>query len=317
MRDIIVIGAGAVGAFIARELSRYELDVLVLERENDVGDATSMANSAIVHSGYDPVPGTKKARFNVEGNAMFPTLSEELDVEFEQIGSMTIAIEDSQLPMLEELRKRGEANGVPVQLLNAEEVLALEPNVNPEVKAALLCPTAGIINPFTLVAHCFENALDNGVHLSLGEEVNGIIVHDGYFEVRTSKGSHEAKVVINAAGIRSGVIASLVEEVPWTIRPRKGEYYVLDHFAPDFVNHVLFPLPSEKGKGVLVTRTTSGDYLVGPSSEWVDDFDDHSTDSPTLAAVKAQASSTVPRGPFLCFATMTSAMLSGVCSSRL
>ena len=299
MKDVIIIGAGAVGAFIARNLSQYDLDVLVLEKDNDVGDETSMANSAIVHSGYDPVPGTKKARFNVEGNAMFPTLCEELDVEFEQCGSLTVAIEDAQLPMLEELSKRGDSNGVPTKLLSGEEVRAMEPNISPEVKAALLCPTAGIVNPFTLVAHCMENALDNGVELSLGEEVNGIIVHDGYMEVRTSKGSHLAKVVINAAGVRSETIARLIDaDLPWTIRPRKGEYYVLDHFAPGFVNHVLFPLPSEKGKGVLVTHTTSGDYLVGPSSEWVDDLDDHSTDTPTLQAVRSQATSMVPNIPF-------------------
>ena len=298
MKDVIIIGAGAVGAFLARNLSRYELDVLVLERELDVGDATSMANSAIVHSGYDPVPGTLKARFNVEGNALFDEIAENLDVEVERIGSITLAIEDAQLPLLEELAKRGEANGVPVKILSREEVLELEPNVTPEVKAGLLCPTAGIVNPFTLVAHTFENALDNGVELHLDEEVNGLIDRSDFIEVRTSKGSYEAKVVINAAGVKSEEIAGLLDDIDWTVRPRKGEYFVLDHFAPGFVNHVLFPLPSEKGKGVLVSPTTSGDYIVGPSSEWVDDKDDHSTDAETLANVRSQATAMVPNIPF-------------------
>lgn len=298
MNDILIIGGGAVGAFVARNLSRYDLDVLVLEKENDVGDATSMANSAIVHSGYDPVPGTKKARFNVAGNAMFPKLCEELDIEFEQCGSLTVAIEDKQLPLLQDLKKRGEENGVPVQLLSAEEAKKLEPNLSPDTKGALLCPTAGIVNPFTLVAHTFENALDNGVKLSLGEEVLSIEKKDGHWLVKTNKGFHEAKIVINCAGVASEEIAKMVEPIDWSVKPRKGEYFVLDHFAPGFVNHVLFPLPSEKGKGILVTHTTSGNYLVGPSSEWVDDKDDHSTDSPTLANVRAQATSMVPNIPF-------------------
>ena len=298
MEDIIIIGGGAVGAFVARNLSQYELDVLVLEKENDVGNETSMANSAIVHSGYDPVPGTKKARFNVEGNAMFPLLCEELDVEFERCGSLTLALEDKQLPMLDELKARSEANGVPVKLLSGEEVRKLEPNVSPDVKAGLLCPTAGIVNPFTLVAHAFENALDNGVKLALGEAVIRIEKHDGYYRVHTNKGVHEAKVVINCAGVFAEEIAKMVEDISWTIRPRKGEYYVLDHFTHGFVNHVLFPLPSEKGKGVLVTHTTADNYLVGPSSEWVDDKDDHSTDTPTLQNVKAQATMMVPNIPF-------------------
>ena len=298
MEDIIIIGGGAIGAFIARNLSQYECNVLVLEKENDVGDATSMANSAIVHSGYDPVPGTKKAKFNVLGNAMFPRICKELDVEFEQNGSLTLAFEPKQLEMLEELKTRGEANGVPVEILSKEQVLAYEPNVNPEVLAALRCPSAGIVNPFTLVAHAFENAIDNGVKLHLGEEVVAICRKEGHFEVQTNKGTYQSKLVINAAGVASAHIASMIEEIPWSVHPRKGEYYVLDHFAYGFVNHVLFPLPSEKGKGVLVTHTTSGNFLVGPSSEWVDDEDDTSTDSLTLSNVKAAASQMVKNIPF-------------------
>ena len=298
MQDIIIIGGGAVGAFVARSLSRYELDVLVLEKENDVGDATSMANSAIVHSGYDPVPGTKKARFNVAGNRMFPKVCEELDVEFEPCGSMTIALEDSQLALLEELKRRGETNGVPVQMLTGEEAKALEPNLSPSTKAALLCPTAGIVNPFTLVAHAFENAIDNGVKLHLGESVVSIEKREGSFVVHTDKGEYETRLVINCAGVKSQEVAAMVDDIDWTVRPRKGEYYVLDHFAPGFVKHVLFPLPSEKGKGILVTHTTSGNYLVGPSSEWVDDKEDTSTDAETLANVRAQATNMVPNIPF-------------------
>ena len=298
MKHVIIIGAGAVGSFIARSLSRYQLDVLVLEKENDVGDVTSMANSAIAHSGYDPVPGTKKAYFNVRGNRMMPQVTEELDVPFMQCGTMTVAIEDQQLPMLKELLERSKENDVPAQILSADEVRAMEPNINPEVKGALLCPTGGIVNPFLLTCNAMENALDNGVELKLNEEVTSIEKVDDHFKVTTKNGVYESKVVINAAGLYSDKIAAMVEDIDWSIHPRKGEYYVLDHFEWNFVNHVLFPLPSEKGKGILVTMTTSGNYLVGPSSEWVDDKDDVSTDSLTLANVKEQAKMLVPNIPF-------------------
>jgi len=298
MEDVIIIGAGAVGAFIARSLSRFQVSVLVIEKENDVGDVTSMANSAIAHSGYDPEPGTKKALFNVAGNRMFPQLCKELDVSFGQVGTLTVATENEQLVMLQDLLERAKINGVPAQLLSAEEVKKAEPNINPEVKGALLCPTGGIVNPFTLVAHAMENAMDNGVKLALGEEVTGIARQGGFYHVTTNKKTYEAKVVVNAAGLHADDIARMIEPVEWKILPRKGEYYVLDHYAPGLVNHVLFPLPSAKGKGVLVTMTTSGNYLVGPSSEYVNDKEDTATDVMTLASVKAQAMNLVPKVPF-------------------
>ena len=297
--DVLIIGAGAVGAFVARNLSKYQLDVALLDKENDVGNMTSMANSAIIHSGYDPVPGTNKAKFNVLGNKMFDKISDELDVEFERIGSLTVAVYENQLPMLEELAKRSEQNGVEVRLLNAEEVKKLEPNINPEVKGALLAPTAGIINPFNLVVHAVENAVDNGVNLFLNEEVESIEVQDGGYLVRTRKGhEYRAKVVVNAAGLYSDKIAEMVEPVDWKITPRKGQYYVLDHYKLGLVNHVIFPLPSEKGKGILVSRTTSDDYIVGPSSEPVEDPSDLATDGATLSNVKNQAKDMVPGIPF-------------------
>ncbi len=298
MEDIIIIGAGAVGCFIARSLSRYELSTLVIEKENDVGDVTSMANSAIAHSGYDPVPGSNKAIFNVLGNRMMKEVCQDLDVAYEECGTLTVAIYDSQLPMLDELLERAKENGVPAKILTAEEVKAMEPNINPEVKGALLCPTGGIVNPFELTAHAMENACDNGVKLHLGEEVTDIKAENDRFLVKTTKGNYEAKIVINAAGLHSDDIAKMIEPISWTIHPRKGEYYVLNHYAKGLVNHVLFPLPSEKGKGILVTMTTSGNYLVGPSSEFVDDKEDLSTDTLTLANVKEQAKMLVPNIPF-------------------
>ncbi len=298
MKDVIIIGAGAVGAFIARSLSRYEVDALIIEKEYDVGDVTSMANSAIAHSGYDPVPGTKKAIFNVKGNRMMDQVCDELDVSFDKCGTLTIALYDEQLPMLEALKKRADENGVPSEILTKEQVIAIEPNISKEVKGALLCPTGGNINPFTLTAHAVENALDNGLNITFGEEVVAIEKIDGGFKVTTNKNTYETKVVINAAGLHSDDIARMIEPIDWSVKARKGEYYVLNHFGKGFVKHVLFPLPSEKGKGILVTQTTSGNYLVGPSSEWVDDKEDFSTDTLTLADVRRQATDMVPNIPF-------------------
>ena len=298
MKDVLVIGAGVIGTLIARELARYNLDAIVIDKENDVGNVTSMANSAIVHSGYDPKPGTLKAKFNVLGNSLFPKLCEELDVHYINNGSMTVAIYDEQLKLLDELEERSKLNGVPVQRLSAEETLALEPNLSKEVKGSLLAPTAGIVNVFELPVHAMENAVDNGVELALNEEVIAIEDKKDYFLVKTKKHEYQAKVVIDAAGVYSDKIHAMIEPIDYYITPRKGEYYVLDHYGEDLVKHTIFPLPSEKGKGILVGVTTSGNFIVGPSSEPQESKDDVSTDKPTLDNVRAQATLLVPNIPF-------------------
>lgn len=296
--DFIIIGAGISGTMIARELSKYQCNILVIEKENDVGNKTTNANSAIIHSGYDPVPGTLKAKFNVLGNQKYDRIADELDVSFSRVGSLTIALYDSQLATLKELAERSKENGVEVKLLNAEEVKKLEPNINPDVKGALFAPTAGIIDPFNLCVHAMENAIDNGVKLVRSEEVIDIKKEDDIYIIKTNKNVYQGKFIINAAGNYADKIASLVEEIDWKITPRKGEYFVLDHYDAGLVNHVIFPLPSEKGKGILVTMTTSGNYLVGPSSEPIDDKEDYSTDSLTLNDVRQQGSDMVPSVPF-------------------
>ncbi|MBR0439497.1 MAG: FAD-dependent oxidoreductase [Bacilli bacterium] len=296
--DVLIIGAGVTGAMIARNLAKYDVKVALLDKENDVGNLTSNANSAIIHSGYDPLPGTNKAKFNVLGNKMFDEICEDLDVNFYRVGSLTVALYDEQLPLLKELAERSKQNGVEVKLLSAEEVKKMEPNINPNVKGALFAPTAGIVDVFNFVVHAVENAVDNGVKLFLNEEVTSIVKEGEYYKVKTQKEEFYSKVVINAAGCYADKIASMVEPIDWKITPRKGEYFVLDHYKEGLVNHVIFPLPSEKGKGILVTMTTSGNYLVGPSSELTDEKDDYRTDPPTLKNVRAQASEMVPSIPF-------------------
>ncbi|MFA5421517.1 MAG: NAD(P)/FAD-dependent oxidoreductase [Bacilli bacterium] len=300
MYDVIVIGAGVVGALIARELAHFQLHVLVLDKENDVGNETTMANSAIVHSGYDPVPGSLKARFNVAGNAMFDQLADELDFHFGRVGSLTLALTEEQIPVLLNLRRQAHLNHVDVKLLTPDEVLGMEPNINPGVKGALFAPTAGIVDPFNLTAHAMENAVDNGVELHLCEEVTSISDQkkEGRFEVRTSHQTYYGKIVINCAGVYADRIASMVGEIDFAINPRKGEYLILDHYSPDLVNSTLFPLPTDKGKGILISPTTSGNYILGPSSEFVDEKDDLATDRPTIEQVKKDVQNLVPSVPF-------------------
>ena len=295
--DVLVVGAGVVGAFISRELSRYDLKIGLIEANNDVGDGCSGANSAIIHSGYDPEPNTLKAKFNALANPMWDKIADELDISFQRIGSLTVALYDEQVPVLQELEKRSTENGINVSLLSAEQVKMMEPNISEKVKGALFAPTAGIINPFCTVVHAVENAVDNGVKLFLNNRVESIVKENDYFIVKTSKNAFKSKIVINCAGTCSDKIASMIESIDWKVTPRRGEYFVLDHFMWGFVNHTIFPLPSEKGKGILITPTVDGNYLLGPSSEIVDDWNDVSTDKPTLTIVKNQILDMVPNVP--------------------
>lgn len=286
--DIIIIGAGVIGSQIARALSKYQEKVLVIEKNSDVGDETSKANSAIIHSGYDPKPGTLKAKYNVLGNKMFPKLCEELDVEFDKIGSLTIALDDEEMLKLYKLQELGKKNGVETEILTQEELFKIEPFVTKKAVGALLAKSAGIVNPFELCVALMENAIDNGVKLNLNEEVVEISYDDKYI-VKTTKDTYKANIVVNAAGLYSDKINNLIIEKKEMVLPRKGEYYVLDHFLEPYVTHTLFSLPSEKGKGILVSPTTHGNYLIGPSSEFSNNKEDVSTDKETLNNVLKEA----------------------------
>lgn len=285
---------GVTGCFIARELAKYNLDVVVLEKNNDVGNETTSANSAIVHSGYDPLPGSLKAKLNVEGNAMFDKICEELDVSFKRIGSITLALSNEEMETLKSLQIRANENGVETKLLTREELLKEEPLITEAVVGGLLAPTAGIIDPFNLCVHLMENAIDNGVKLILNEEVVSIKKENDVFIVNDK---YQAKGVINATGIMGDVVNELVNDKTFEIMPRKGQYYVLDHFNYPFVNHTLFMVPSEKGKGVLISPTTSGNYLVGPSADLVA-RDEKTTDKQTLTNVKTQANYIIKNIPY-------------------
>lgn len=295
MYDVIIIGAGVVGCQISRLLSRYNLNILVLEKENDVGDKASGANSAILHSGYDPDPQTLKAKLNVKGNAMFDDICRDLDIPMKRIGSITIATNEDELKVLNELALRAKINEVEIKLISKAEVIALEPHVNRDVLGGLYAPSAGIINPFELCIGLMENAIDNGVKLLLNEEVVAIKKnHNDNFIVQTNKHQYLGKIIINCSGVHADDVNELINEPSFIINPRRGEYIVLDHFDNNFVSHVLFSVPTDKGKGVLVTPTTHYNYLIGPSSTFVDNKEDVSTSADILNEVKIKAESLIP-----------------------
>lgn len=289
MYDILIIGAGVNGAIIARNLAKYELNILVLEKENDVGNGTSAANSAIIHSGYDPLPSTLKAKLNRSGNQQYDQICRDLDVQFERIGSLTLATTPEEEEMLMKLISRTKENMVDVTMLIGDEIRQVEPYATKNARKGIFAKSAGIINPFELVVALMENAIDNGVTLHLNEEVTDIIREKGYYQVITSKNSYQAKIVINAAGLYSDVMHNFVFEKKIHLRPRKGQYFVLDHFVRPYLTHTLFGLPSERGKGVLVTPTTHHNYLVGPSSDFVKEKDDVGTDKEILDQVLTEA----------------------------
>ena len=227
--DVAIIGSGVIGGAIFRELTKYNLKVVELEKENDVAMGASKANSAIVHSGYDPEPGTLMAKYNVEGNKMFDKLCKDLSVPFKRNGSLIIGFDEDDQKELEVLYNRGIQNGVEgVKLLSAEEVLEMEPNLNKDVKGALFCPTGGIVGAYEFTIALSENAIDNGGELRLNSKVVGI-EKDENFKIKLENGDVvEARFVVNAAGIYADKIHNMVCEEDFKITPRKGEYYVLD-----------------------------------------------------------------------------------------
>lgn len=297
--DVVIIGAGVVGSAVARELSRYELSVAVFEKEEDVCSGTSKANSGIVHAGYDAKPGTKKARFNVEGSKMMAKLAEELDFEYENNGSLVLCFDEADRHKLIELLNRGEENGVnELRIIEGDEVRRLESEVSKEVAAALFAPTGGIVCPFGLNIALAENASDNGVEFKFLTKVEDIGKTDGNFEILTNKGNYKAKYIVNAAGVYADEIHNLVSEHKLKINPRKGDYCLLDKGLDGFVKRTVFQLPGAKGKGILVTPTVHGNPMLGPTASEIEDKEGNETTAVELSYVIEMAGKSVENVPF-------------------
>ena len=298
MYDIIIIGAGVSGAAAARELSRYEADICVLEKEEDVCCGSSKANSAIVHAGYDAVPGSLKARLNVRGNELMGDLARELDFPFERRGSLVLCLNEEEMPELQALYDRGVENGVKdMRILTAEEVLAMEPNVADNVYAALYAPTAGIVCPFGLNIAMAENACANGVTFQFNTQVDKITKLEEGYALHTNNGTFRARFVVNAAGVYADALHNMVSDDKIHITARRGDYCLLDKEAGGHVGRTIFALPGKRGKGVLVTPTIHGNLLVGPTAVDVEDKEAVNTTAEGLAELTAKAQMSVKNIP--------------------
>lgn len=298
MVDIVIIGAGVSGCAIARELSRYQAKMLVLEREEDVCCGTSKANSAIVHAGYDAKNGSLMAKLNVEGSRLMPQLSRELDFSYEQNGSLVVMLDEADRPALNALYQNGVANGVEgLRIVERDELVQMEPNISDEAVAALYAPTGGIVCPFGLTYALAENAAKNGAEFRFDTEVTGIVPIEGGWRLTTSTGSVEARVVVNAAGLYADALHNMVSDEPMTIIPRRGDYFLLDHSASGHVHSTIFQLPGKYGKGVLVAPTVHGNILVGPTAIDIEDKEATATTQGGLDEVRTKSALAVKNLP--------------------
>lgn len=299
MADVLIIGAGVVGCAIAKELSKYELKVMVVEKEEDVACGASKANSGIVHAGFDPKPGTLKAKLNVEGNPLIYSWCEELDVPCKKTGSLVVALNNEEVETIEELYERGETNGVPgLEIITREKILELEPNLNPQVKAALYAPTAGIVCPYEFTIALAENANMNGVKFLFNSPVVDIIVENGRVKaVRTANEYIQTRFIINAAGVYADVISMMAGAEEYHIKPRKGEYILFDRELKDLVKRPIFPTPTKVSKGILVCPTVDGNIFIGPNANDVDDKEDVSVTQFGIEEIISGARRLVPDLP--------------------
>ncbi|HFE9683212.1 TPA: NAD(P)/FAD-dependent oxidoreductase [Clostridium perfringens] len=268
MRDIIVIGAGVVGCSIARELSKYNLDVLVVEKNSYVSEGISKGNSGIVHAGYNEKIGTLKAKLNIEGNKIFDDLSRDLQFPFKRNGAFILAFKDEEMKTLESLKENGEKLGVEgLEILTREEALNIEPNLNKEIVGVLNVKTSGIVSPYEMTIALAENAAENGVEFKLNSKVTNIEkISEGYKVTLNNKEVVSGKIIINASGLEGAFLNNLVSMTKREINPVKGEYCLFDKVAGAMINKTLFQVPNKLSKGVLVTPTAEGNLLVGPNA---------------------------------------------------
>ncbi len=297
MYDVAIVGAGVVGSAIARELSKFKVKACVIEKDEDVCNGTSKANSAIVHAGFDAKPGTLKAKLNVRGNEMMDALSKELDFPFKRNGSLVVCTKDQDPALLDELVEKAKANGVEVSILEREELIEMEPNLADDVVKALYAPTGAIVCPFHLTMALAENAADNGVEFFLNTEVTMIEKKDDFYVITTDKDVIEAKTVVNAAGVYADKLNNMVSENKLEIIARRGQYCLLDKDAGNHVSKTIFQLPSKMGKGVLVTPTVHGNLLVGPTAEDIDDKEGINTTADGLGSLGVTSAQSVKNVP--------------------
>lgn len=296
MYDVAIIGAGVSGSALAYRLSRCHLRVLVLEKENDVALGSTRANTAIIHGGYDPEPGTQIARFNVEGARLCFELCERLQVEYRKTGSLVVAFDEDDRKVLRVLYERGRKNGVPgMAFISGGEVREREPELSEEIIEALWIPESGVMNPWEFALAMMQVAVREGVELKLREKVEAAEDAGGHYLIRTEKHRFEARFIVNAAGVHSDEVHAMAAAETFQLEETKGEYYLLDRASGEWVHSVIFQCPGRMGKGILVSPTIHQNTLVGPNAEVTRDKEDTSVTRAGLDQVALMARRSVPR----------------------
>lgn len=300
MYDVTIIGAGVIGGMIARMLSAYDLKLCIAEKENDVAMGTTKANSAIIHAGFDAVPGTLKAKLNVRGSELMEGIAQELGVKYRRNGSLVLAFTEEDKKELEKLLERGKRNGVKdLRILSKEELHAAEANLSPKAEAALYAPTGAIICPYELTIAAIGNAMENGAELKRCFEVIKLTQKEDGIELTAKDGrTIQTRYVINAAGLYSDRIAALAGDDSFQVHPRRGEYILLDRECGSLFSHTIFRTPSKMGKGILMTPTVDGNLLIGPTSVDQTDKEDQMTTAEGLERVKREASENAKQIPW-------------------
>lgn len=298
--DVVVIGGGITGTAILAELARYDLRCVLVEKEPDIAAGTTKANSAVLHAGFDAPEGSMKARMNVAGNELYHELQEELGLDIQWTGSLVVATDAAEEAALHELLARGQANGVPdLALWDGKKVHEQEPNLSPQIRAALWAPTAGICWPFGLAIAFAENAVQNGAEILRECEVTGIRTEAGKVTaVETAEGVIRTRWVVNAAGVEADRVSAWAGDASFSIQPRKGEYVLFDKTAqPELVKGVIFPTPSRTSKGILVCATTHGNVFVGPNAQNMEDREDTAVTAAGMDEILTGARKLVPKIP--------------------
>ena len=298
--DAVVIGGGVIGSAIIRYLSLYNMKTLLVEKEEDISSGTTKANSGIVHAGYDPEPGTLKAKLNVKGAKMIKEESGKLHFDYKVNGAMVVSFSPNDDYKIDELFERGIKNGVEdMEIISGDEARRLEPNLSENITKCLYLKSSAIVCPFSLTQALSENAYENGAEFKFNTKVETIErIEDGY-RIKTDNGLIiTSNAVINAAGVYGDTINNMVSEKKLHITPRRGSYMLFDNETQGMFNSTIFQLPSSKGKGVLVTPTVHGNLMIGPNSVDIPDKDDTSTTAFDLDYISKEALRTSPSIPF-------------------
>ena len=296
--DVLVIGAGVIGCAIARELAKYKIETVLLEKETDVGSGVSKGNSGVLHTGLYYPKGSLKAKLCVEGRLMFPELAKQLDVPYKLCGKHVLARTEEELKDLEKLKVVGEENGVKgLTIIDGEELKKREPNL--DALYALYSPVAGIVPPYLFTIALAENALNNGVKVHVNTQVSAIKQVNSGYNVTTNQGVFHTGVVVNSAGLYADRISAMIGIDDYKLYPCRGEYLILDKNCRSLINSPVYPVPPKIAGvlGVHLTTTLDGNILVGPSEEFIDEREDTRTTKEKIQQLIEGAKNLLPSIP--------------------